>query len=161
MAFASISTFPMTFGASLWIWLAIEKGFEGLKNEGKERDGVSKLYVECNLCSLFFSEWVSVSIYDFFTICVLFFRTFFLITHPIRGEPFLSPSLFLSSLSISHALYLFTISYPIPQIGSLIIESTRKKDSGNYSCSPSNSPPITVSLHVINGKFAESGTTPG
>lgn len=158
MAFASISTFPMTFGASLWIWLAIEKGFEGLKNEGKERDGVSKLYVECNLCSLFFSEWVSVSIYDFFTICVLFFSYFFLIT---RSPVFVSFSLSLSSLSISHALYLFTISYPIPQIGSLIIESTRKKDSGNYSCSPSNSPPITVSLHVINGKFAESGTTPG
>ncbi|XP_052567537.1 uncharacterized protein LOC128093799, partial [Culex pipiens pallens] len=60
---------------------------------------------------------------------------------------------------ISHALYLFTISYPIPQIGSLIIESTRKKDSGNYSCSPSNSPPITVSLHVINGESSASAVT--
>uniref|UniRef100_A0A182PJL6 Ig-like domain-containing protein n=1 Tax=Anopheles epiroticus TaxID=199890 RepID=A0A182PJL6_9DIPT len=39
-------------------------------------------------------------------------------------------------------------------IGSLIIESTRKKDSGNYSCSPSNSPPITVSLHVINDSIS-------
>ncbi|EAT40480.1 AAEL007794-PA [Aedes aegypti] len=44
-------------------------------------------------------------------------------------------------------------------IGSLIIESTRKKDSGNYSCSPSNSPPITVSLHVINGESSASAVT--
>lgn len=59
------------------------------------------------------------------------------------------------STSVIHfsLFFLFTI----PQIGSLIIESTRKKDSGNYSCSPSNSPPITVSLHVINGK-SELGT---
>lgn len=61
-----------------------------------------------------------------------------------------------SYLSQSDSFFSFFL-FTIPQIGSLIIESTRKKDSGNYSCSPSNSPPITVSLHVINGK-SELGT---
>ncbi|XP_055707361.1 hemicentin-2-like [Phlebotomus papatasi] len=41
-------------------------------------------------------------------------------------------------------------------IGSLIIESAKKRDSGNYSCSPSNSPPVTVTLHVINDESSAS-----
>lgn len=36
-------------------------------------------------------------------------------------------------------------------VGSLLISSVRKKDAGNYTCCPSSSEPITVSLHVING----------
>ncbi|XP_063705627.1 zwei Ig domain protein zig-8 [Culicoides brevitarsis] len=44
-------------------------------------------------------------------------------------------------------------------IGSLSIEAARKKDSGNYSCSPSNSAPITVALHVINGESSASAVT--
>lgn len=60
---------------------------------------------------------------------------------------------FLRSHLFRRNSFFLSLFFPaIPQIGSLIIESTRKKDSGNYSCSPSNSPPITVSLHVINGK---------
>lgn len=39
------------------------------------------------------------------------------------------------------------------QIGSLVIEATKKQDSGNYTCSPSNSPSSTVTLHVINSKY--------
>lgn len=39
------------------------------------------------------------------------------------------------------------------QIGSLIIESAKKRDTGNYTCSPSNSPSATVSLNIINGKW--------
>lgn len=38
-------------------------------------------------------------------------------------------------------------------VGSLLISSVRKKDAGNYTCCPSSSEPITVSLHVINGLF--------
>lgn len=37
-------------------------------------------------------------------------------------------------------------------MGSLIIDYARKRDSGNYSCSPANSAPTLVTLHVINGK---------
>lgn len=48
------------------------------------------------------------------------------------------------NIIVSHLVY--------SQIGSLIIESAKKRDSGNYSCSPSNSPPVTVTLHIINGK---------
>lgn len=40
----------------------------------------------------------------------------------------------------------------LPQVGSLVITSVRKRDSGNYTCSPSNSDEVTVMLHVINGK---------
>lgn len=38
------------------------------------------------------------------------------------------------------------------QIGTLTILAASKSDSGNYSCSPSNSAPVNVALHVINGK---------
>ncbi|KAJ6635063.1 Zwei Ig domain protein zig-8, partial [Pseudolycoriella hygida] len=35
-------------------------------------------------------------------------------------------------------------------IGSLTIPSVKKKDSGNYTCQPSNSESINIILHVIN-----------
>uniref|UniRef100_A0A6P4EB47 Hemicentin-1-like n=1 Tax=Drosophila rhopaloa TaxID=1041015 RepID=A0A6P4EB47_DRORH len=35
-------------------------------------------------------------------------------------------------------------------IGSLIIESAKKRDTGNYTCNPSNSPSATVTLNIIN-----------
>lgn len=38
------------------------------------------------------------------------------------------------------------------QVGTLMVESAKKTDSGNYTCSPSNSPTSTVTLHVINGE---------
>ncbi|KAH8358595.1 hypothetical protein KR093_001221 [Drosophila rubida] len=38
-------------------------------------------------------------------------------------------------------------------IGSLIIESAKKRDTGNYTCSPSNSPSATVTLNIINGEY--------
>ncbi|CAD7093266.1 unnamed protein product [Hermetia illucens] len=41
-------------------------------------------------------------------------------------------------------------------IGSLIIPSVSKRDSGNYTCSPSNSAPVTVDLHVLNGEYSAS-----
>lgn len=47
----------------------------------------------------------------------------------------------------------------LPQIGSLIITSVRKRDSGNYTCSPSNSDDVTVMLHVINGESQTAITT--
>lgn len=37
------------------------------------------------------------------------------------------------------------------QIGNLIIYNTRREDSGNYSCSPSNLEPASVVLHVLSG----------
>ncbi|XP_064556550.1 mucin-5AC [Drosophila montana] len=37
---------------------------------------------------------------------------------------------------------------------SLIIPAVVKLDSGNYTCSPSNSAPRTIVLHVLNGKSA-------
>ncbi|XP_055856919.1 uncharacterized protein LOC129919855 isoform X2 [Episyrphus balteatus] len=46
-------------------------------------------------------------------------------------------------------------------IASLIIPSVGKKDSGNYTCSPSNSEPITVVLHVLNGEYSASAITSG
>lgn len=99
------------------------------ESQAIEENSVSNLYVECNLCSLFLHQAVCRFMISALTCAI--------------------------STSVIHfsLFFLFTI----PQIGSLIIESTRKKDSGNYSCSPSNSPPITVSLHVINGK-SELGT---
>lgn len=48
----------------------------------------------------------------------------------------------------SHDVYISIFK----QIGSLLIESTRKYHSGNYSCNPSNSAPATVTLHVISSK---------
>ncbi|XP_054086692.1 uncharacterized protein LOC105208465 isoform X1 [Zeugodacus cucurbitae] len=44
---------------------------------------------------------------------------------------------------------------------SLIIPSVKKKDSGNYTCSPSNSAPKTVVLHVLNGEYSASAITSG
>lgn len=41
-------------------------------------------------------------------------------------------------------------------IGSLIIPYVKKKDSGNYTCSPSNSAPVTVDLHVLSGEYSAS-----
>ncbi|XP_055301877.1 zwei Ig domain protein zig-8-like [Sitodiplosis mosellana] len=41
-------------------------------------------------------------------------------------------------------------------VGSLLIESTRKYHSGNYSCNPSNSAPSTVTLHVISSESSAS-----
>lgn len=38
------------------------------------------------------------------------------------------------------------------QVGSLLIESTRKFHSGNYTCNPSNSVPATATLHVISSE---------
>lgn len=40
------------------------------------------------------------------------------------------------------------------QTASLIIPAVVKLDSGNYTCSPSNSAPRTIVLHVLNGKGA-------
>lgn len=39
------------------------------------------------------------------------------------------------------------------QVGTLIIDYARKQHSGNYSCAPSNSAPVQVTLHVINGSY--------
>ncbi|XP_067619934.1 uncharacterized protein dpr15 [Eurosta solidaginis] len=44
---------------------------------------------------------------------------------------------------------------------SLIIPSVEKQDSGNYTCSPSNSAPKTVVLHVLNGEYSASAITSG
>uniref|UniRef100_A0A1B0CT59 Ig-like domain-containing protein n=1 Tax=Lutzomyia longipalpis TaxID=7200 RepID=A0A1B0CT59_LUTLO len=44
-------------------------------------------------------------------------------------------------------------------VGSLIINAARKRDSGNYTCSPSNSEAITIMVHVINGEYSASATT--
>ncbi|XP_055854636.1 zwei Ig domain protein zig-8-like isoform X2 [Episyrphus balteatus] len=41
-------------------------------------------------------------------------------------------------------------------IGSLIIPYVKKKDSRNYTCSPSNSAPVTVDLHVLSGEYSAS-----
>jgi hypothetical protein len=48
---------------------------------------------------------------------------------------------------ITH-LFIFTT-----QVGSLVIHNVNKRDSGNYSCSPSNSPPLQITLNVINGSY--------
>ncbi|CAD7093270.1 unnamed protein product [Hermetia illucens] len=44
-------------------------------------------------------------------------------------------------------------------IGSLTIESMKKQDTGNYTCSPSNSPSVTVTVNVINGESSASAVT--
>lgn len=41
--------------------------------------------------------------------------------------------------------------FSIFQVGSLIMPSVQKKDSGNFTCSPSNSADVTIVLNVING----------
>ncbi|XP_054725208.1 uncharacterized protein LOC129235410 [Anastrepha obliqua] len=41
-------------------------------------------------------------------------------------------------------------------IGSLIIPFVKKKDSGNYTCQPSNSAPVSVDLHVLSGEYSAS-----
>lgn len=38
------------------------------------------------------------------------------------------------------------------QVASLIIPAAKQRDSGNFSCNPSNSDAITVMLHVIMGE---------
>lgn len=38
------------------------------------------------------------------------------------------------------------------QIASLIIPLAKQRDSGNYTCSPSNSDAVTAMLHVIKGR---------
>ncbi|XP_031633942.1 uncharacterized protein LOC116347487 isoform X2 [Contarinia nasturtii] len=44
-------------------------------------------------------------------------------------------------------------------VGSLFIPAIKKKDSGNYTCCPSNSPSVTIVLHVINGEYSASAIT--
>ncbi|XP_055715804.1 zwei Ig domain protein zig-8-like isoform X2 [Phlebotomus papatasi] len=44
-------------------------------------------------------------------------------------------------------------------VGSLIINPAHKRDSGNYTCSPSSSEAITIMLHVINGEYSASAIT--
>ncbi|CAO1404273.1 unnamed protein product [Diamesa serratosioi] len=44
-------------------------------------------------------------------------------------------------------------------VGSLIILNVNKRDSGNYSCSPSNSPPLIITLNVINDESSVSAVT--
>uniref|UniRef100_A0A6B2EBU8 Putative neural cell adhesion molecule l1 n=1 Tax=Phlebotomus kandelakii TaxID=1109342 RepID=A0A6B2EBU8_9DIPT len=44
-------------------------------------------------------------------------------------------------------------------VGSLIINVARKRDSGNYTCSPSNSEALTIMVHVINGEYSASAIT--
>lgn len=55
-------------------------------------------------------------------------------------------------LSFSPVYFRFISVLLWRQIGSLIIPAIKKKDSGNYTCYPSNSPNVTIVLHVINGK---------
>lgn len=40
----------------------------------------------------------------------------------------------------------------ILQVGNLIIYSSRREDSGNYSCAPSNLDSASVVLHVLSGQ---------
>lgn len=51
-------------------------------------------------------------------------------------------------LFFSHFVFVFNF-----QFGTLHIPAIKKKDSGNYTCNPSNSPTVTIVLHVINGKW--------
>ncbi|KAI8044969.1 hypothetical protein M5D96_001146 [Drosophila gunungcola] len=44
---------------------------------------------------------------------------------------------------------------------SLIIPAVVKLDSGNYTCSPSNSAPRTIVLHVLNGEYSASAIKSG
>ncbi|XP_055301904.1 uncharacterized protein LOC129568256 isoform X2 [Sitodiplosis mosellana] len=44
-------------------------------------------------------------------------------------------------------------------VGTLYIPTIKKKDSGNYTCNPSNSPSVTIVLHVINGEYSASAIT--
>ena len=39
-------------------------------------------------------------------------------------------------------------------VAQLALESVRRDQSGNYSCSPSNASPVSVRLHLIDGELA-------
>ncbi|TDG48891.1 hypothetical protein AWZ03_004794 [Drosophila navojoa] len=41
-------------------------------------------------------------------------------------------------------------------IGSLIIPIVRKGHSGNYTCEPENSEPVSIQLHVLSGEYSAS-----
>lgn len=45
------------------------------------------------------------------------------------------------------------------QTASLIIPAVVKLDSGNYTCSPSNSAPRTIVLHVLNGECGRASAS--
>lgn len=66
---------------------------------------------------------------------------------------------FVSRYCVFFLFYYNVFSYGISfylfftlKVGSLLVESTRKYHSGNYSCNPSNSAPAQVTLHVISSK---------
>jgi hypothetical protein len=42
-------------------------------------------------------------------------------------------------------------------IGTLVIKSTERRDTGNYTCAPSNLDSASVMLHVLNGKLIRGG----
>lgn len=44
------------------------------------------------------------------------------------------------------------------QIGTLTIPAVKKRDSGNYTCSPSNSQTISILLQVISGELSTSSS---
>jgi hypothetical protein len=34
----------------------------------------------------------------------------------------------------------------------LIVSNAQKRDDGNYTCTPSNARPTSISVHILNGK---------
>lgn len=38
----------------------------------------------------------------------------------------------------------------------LLIQRAKKRDSGKYSCTPSNANPYTVNVHILNGNLSTS-----
>lgn len=96
------------------------------------------LWVPILFC-IFFS--LSVCHFFVFSVCVFVFLFFFFLL-------FLN---FVTSFCVSQCFVMFTFQFQL-QTASLIIPSVQKQDSGNYTCSPSNSEPRTVILHVLNGK---------
>lgn len=63
----------------------------------------------------------------------------------------------IGSPTIEFTLFLYHLFSK--QIGTLTIPAVKKRDSGNYTCSPSNSAAISTTLHVINGKKSFSQFT--